>query len=573
MKFSKIPYVRPSIDAYKEKFNRLLDKFENAASFEEQNDTFVDLYKHKDAFLTMFYYAVSRNYMDTANQFFQEERAYFDKVGPITEELRINGYKALLNAKYRKELEAKWGKHIFNLADLRMLVYNPSVAEELQEENRLKTAQSKFRAQAKFELEGKNYNFSDINALMLHEDRNLRKKAAQAKWDGFANSMVQYDDFYTKFVNVRHRMARKLGFEDYTELGYRRMNRMDYDEHKVADFRKYVVKHIVPIVFRLRERQRKRLGCDQLQEYDLKCYFKSGNPRPNIASDEILDKAQSVYNDLSPETGAFFDYMRSYELMDLESRDNKAGGAYFSPMYEYKHPFIFANFTGAGSDIRSLTHESGHAFQYFCNRDMGVQEYRAPSIETCEIHSLSMELFVFPHLHHLFGEEEAEKYRFAHLSFALMKLPYICAVDHFQHIVYKNPEFTPDERANAWKELEGIYLPDYHYEDSPYLESGRHWHQPMHVFNLPFYYIDYALAQICAFQFWQKGETKNGNKSENQKEAWDNYLNLCKAGGTKSFLELLKLANLESPFEEETVRSIANFVENYVNNVEDNNDF
>jgi M3 family oligoendopeptidase len=184
-------------------------------------------------------------------------------------------------------------------------------------------------------------------------------------------------------------------------------------------------------------------------------------------------------------------------------------------------------------------------------------EYNFPTLEACEIHSMSMEFLTWPWMENFFGKD-ADKYRFGHLSHALMFIPYGAAVDEFQHEVYENPDAAPEDRRRMWKEIEAKYLPHRDYGDDGYLNSGAFWHQQGHIFKNPFYYIDYTLAQVCAFQFW-----KNAEKS--REKAWDSYVDLCGLGGSKSFLELVDAAGLESPFEEKSFISLASHIDDWLN--------
>jgi M3 family oligoendopeptidase len=228
---------------------------------------------------------------------------------------------------------------------------------------------------------------------------------------------------------------------------------------------------------------------------------------------------------------------------------------------DFKAPFIFANFNGTSGDIDVLTHEVGHAFQVYESRHFEVPEYGFPTMEACEIHSMSMEFFTWPWME-LFFQEDTEKYRFNHLASALQFIPYGVAVDEFQHFVYGNPEATPDERKAEWRKIEKKYLPHRNYEENEYLERGGFWQKQSHIFRSPFYYIDYTLAQICAFQFWKR-------MNEDYPTAWTDYLKLCQQGGSRSFVELVKYAGLISPFEDGCVVSVMGNIEDWLNGVDD----
>jgi M3 family oligoendopeptidase len=303
------------------------------------------------------------------------------------------------------------------------------------------------------------------------------------------------------------------------------------------------------------------LGLDSLKYYDQALTFKDGNPTPKGDPDWIIENGQKMYSELSPETKEFFDYMLENELMDLVNKKGKAAGGYCTILPEYRSPFIFSNFNGTSHDISVLTHEAGHAFQVFSSRNSKVHEYFFPTMEACEIHSMSMEFFTMPWMD-LFFKEDTEKFRYHNIAKAIKFLPYGAAVDEFQHVVYENPEMTPKERNQAWREIEKKFLPHKDYDGNEFLENGGFWMRQMHIFKSPFYYIDYTLAQVCAFQFFIR-------MNEDFQEAWKDYIKLCKAGGSMSFLELVDYANLQSPFEEKTMRDTIAEIETYFNSVDD----
>jgi M3 family oligoendopeptidase len=300
-------------------------------------------------------------------------------------------------------------------------------------------------------------------------------------------------------------------------------------------------------VLELKEKQRKRLGLDKLYFYDNDIDFNTGNAAPKGNPEWIMERAGKMYNELSPETGKFMNYMMEGELTDLYNKAGKAPGGYCTFIAEYKSPFIFSNMNGTSDDIRVLTHEAGHAFQGFCSRDFDIPEYRTPTMEACEIHSMSMEFLTWDWMN-LFFEEQTDKFKYAHLERALKFIPYGVSVDEFQHFVYENPDATPEERKKAWSAIEKKYLSFRDYDDIEFLKNGGFWQSQPHIYRLPFYYIDYCLAQICALQFWKKAV-------DDKKTAWEDYLALCKEGGKYNFTELIKIAKIKSPFEETTVKT------------------
>lgn len=561
MKFSDFSYERPNLKEVEGKFKDLLQEFNSATTLEKQDIAMGKINKLRSEFESMGQIVSVRHSIDTTDEFYKAEQDYFDEVEPIYQGMVTQYYKALVHSKFRKDLEEKWGKQLFAIAETTLNTFKPEIIEDLQQENKLSTEYTKLLASAKIMFEGEERNLSQLGPFLQSKDRDIRKSANEARYGFFKENEEKLDEIYDKLVKIRTTIARKLGYENFIELAYARLNRTDYNAEMVAKFRKQVQEHIVPVSTKLRERQGERIGVDQLKFYDERFSFKTGNPDPKGDPDWILDNGKKMYEELSQETHEFFTFMVENELMDLVSKKGKAGGGYCTYISEYKSPFIFSNFNGTSGDIDVLTHEAGHAFQVYESRVFQVPEYGFPTLEACEIHSMSMEFFTWPWME-LFFKEDTDKYKFSHLSEALLFIPYGVTVDEFQHFVYANPDITPAERKKAWRDIEKKYLPHRDYDGNDYLERGGFWYQQGHIFSVPFYYIDYTLAQICAFQFWKKA-------NDNREEAWNDYLTLCKAGGSKSFVDLVKLANLKSPFEDGCVKWVIDDIESWLNTIDD----
>lgn len=561
MKFSQFKYVRPDYNEVKSELTSLIDKFSKAESAQGQYEYIQKINKIRNNVQTMSELVYIRHTINTMDKYYDEERNYWDENGPLYKELDSNFYKALTTTKFKSELQEKLGRQFFSIAEMSLKAFSPEIIEELQQENKLSSKYSKLIASAKIEFNGQELNLSGLKPFMESKDREIRKKAADAKYKFFAENEAEIDKIYDDLVKVRTKIAKKLGYKNFVELGYIRMQRSDYNPEMVADFRKQVLDYIVPEATKLYNRQRERLGINKLTYYDESFEFQEGNAIPKGNPEWIINNGKRMYSELSPETKEFFDFMADSELLDLVTKKGKAGGGYTTYIPDYKAPFIFSNFNGTSGDIDVLTHEAGHAFQAYCSRWIDLTECNFPTSESCEIHSMSMEFFAWPWMD-LFFKEDAEKYKFSHLGSAIKFIPYGITVDAFQHFVYENPEASPDERKQAWRNLEKQYLPHKNYEGCDFLERGGWWFQQAHIFEIPFYYIDYTLAQICALQFWKRA-------NENRKEAWRDYLAICKVGGTKSFLQIVDTANLKSPFEAGCVGSIISFIANWLNTVDD----
>lgn len=549
MLFKDFPYRRPDMELLSITIRQKLAEFELAPTAAVQNHLMDEINTLRGEFTSLSNICHIRHTINVKDTFYAEEQHFFDQAMPVFEGLNFEYYQKLLASPFREDLEQKWGKQLFRIARMHLQTFSPEILEDLQQENALNSAYIQLKGGAQIEFDGNTYNLSSILKLESSPDRSVRRAAAEARWSFFETHRKEVDDIFDQLVKTRHRIARKLGFENFIALGYARMLRSDYNAEMVAGFRESIRTCIVPIAASLYERQRRRLGLDSLHYYDEDFRFTDGNPTPQGDMDWIVGQANRMYAELSPETAEFFKFMQDNQCMDLPARDGKAPGGYCTFVSDHGAPFIFSNFNGTSADIDVLTHEVGHAFQVYSSRNIGINEYFWPSYEACEIHSMSMEFFTWPWMS-LFFQDDAPKYYFGHLSGALCFLPYGVAVDEFQHEVYANPEWTPAQRHNAWRNLEQKYLPWRCYPGNDFLESGAYWHKQSHIFGMPFYYIDYVLAQICALQFWKRDQ-------QNHEHAWDDYLRLCQAGGSQSFLELTRLAGLQSPFHPGCVEEVA----------------
>ncbi|MCY7363676.1 MAG: M3 family oligoendopeptidase, partial [Ignavibacteria bacterium] len=381
----------------------------------------------------------------------------------------------------------------------------------------------------------------------------------------FDDNAKEFDEIFDKLVYLRNDMAVKMGYKNFVELGYARMKRMDYNAEMVLKFREGIKKYFVPLADKLRVKQKDRLGFDKLMVYDLFLQFKSGNATPKGNPDWVVENGKKMYDELSEETKTFYDFMFDNDLMNVFSRKGKADMGYCDYIPKYKSPYIFANMNGTEDDITVLTHEAGHAFQAFESRKFLFKEYTEPTMETAEIHSMSMEFLTYPWMN-LFFKNDTDKFKFSHMNGCVNFLPYGVIVDAFQHWVYENPSATPDERKSHWLELEKDFMPHLDYGDIGFLKKGGRWQKQGHIYESPFYYIDYCLAQICAFQFWIKAINNGDGKF---KDALKDYIELCGKGGSKPFLELVKETNLQSPFDETVIKNIADEIEKYIDSVDD----
>ncbi|NLN15630.1 MAG: M3 family oligoendopeptidase [Tissierellia bacterium] len=561
LKFKDFKYERPDLASIGKEISGLIDEFNNSQDVEAQNEVISKVNKIRSYVETMVSLVHIRHSIDTTDDFYAQEQDFMDENSPLYEKMIMEFYKALVESKFRPQLEEKWGKQFFRLAELSLKTFSPEIMDDLVKENKLVTEYGKLLASAKIEFKGEIRNLSQMRPFMESKDRQTRKEAHEAYVGFFKENEEEFDRIYDELVRVRDTMAKKLGYENYIPFGYARLGRTDYDAEMVANYRRQVYEDLVPLVVKLMDRQRKRLGLKELKYYDETLEFLTGNATPKGDPDWILENGKRMYKELSEETHEFFTFMVERELLDLVAKEGKKSGGYCTFLPDYRAPFIFSNFNGTSGDVDVLTHEAGHAFQFYLSRNFEIPEYVFPTLEACEIHSMSMEFLTWPWME-LFFEDEVDKYKFSHLAGAINFIPYGVTVDEYQHYVYSHPEATPQERKAKWREIEKKYLPFRDYEDNDLLNRGGYWFRQGHIFSNPFYYIDYTLAQVCAFQFWIK-------MREDRDKAWDDYLRLCKAGGSKSFLELVELADLENPFLDGTIKRVVKPLKDWLDTIDD----
>lgn len=559
--FSDYKYKRPDLGSISIEFDNLLEEFENARDLDTQNEIIKQINKLRSYVDSMASLVNIRHSIDTTDEFYMKEMDFIDENTPIYEGLVSKYYKVLINSKFKDELVKIWGEQIFRLAEMQILTFSDEIVPDLVQENKLVTEYNKLIASAKIDFDGEIKNLSQMTPFMQSIDRHIRKQSYDSVYNFFEENESQFDRIFDDLVKVRDKMAKALGFSNYVELGYKRLNRSDYDHRMVANYRKQVYEDLVPLVAELKDRQRKRLKLNEMKYYDEPLEFLSGNAKPKGDAEWIINNGMTMYKELSPESDEFFTFMVERQLLDLVSKEGKMSGGYCTTIPEYKSPFIFSNFNGTSGDIDVLTHEAGHALQSYMSMEFELPEYGFPTYEACEIHSMSMEFITWPWME-LFFEEEVDKYKFSHLADAINFIPYGVTVDEFQHFIYENPDATPEMRKSKWREIEKKYLPFRDYEDNDILNRGGYWFKQGHIFSTPFYYIDYTLAQVCAFQFWVKDR-------ENHISAWEDYIALCKAGGSMSFLELVELGNLDNPFVDGTIKRVVAPIKEWLDGVDD----
>ena len=550
MKFHEMPYQRPDPEVLKSQLTALTERLKKADSYEAAKAVFLEmetLQKHIETMQTL---SSIRHSIDTRDAFYDGEEKFWNEAGPELEAYLQDWTKAMLDSPFRPRFAGEYGQVMFLNAEIALKTFSPEIIPELQQENDLTQEYEKLLASAQIPFEGQSYTLSQLTPFKSDPDDTRRLAAWKAEGQWYKDNQTRLDDIYDRLVRLRDAMGKKLGYEGYTALGYYRMGRNCYTKEDVEKFRSAVVQYLVPVADSIYKAQARRLGKEYPMSFaDNALEFRSGNPRPVGTAEDILAQGRKFYDELSPETSLFFRTMLEGELLDVLSTPGKAGGGYCTFLPDHRVPFIFANFNGTQGDVEVVTHEAGHAFDCWLNRDRVPTSYVWPTMEACEVHSMSMEFIAWPWAEGFFGPD-ARKFRYSHLAAALTFIPYGTLVDHFQHEVYARPDMTPAQRHGVWKELLGVYMPWMKLDgDIPFYAEGQGWQRQHHIYSSPFYYIDYCLAQTVALQFWAMLQ-------EDRPAAWEKYLAYTRQGGSETFTRLLENAGLESPFEPHCLQAV-----------------
>lgn len=553
-KFKDIQYTRPDCEAFQKLAEDNAEKIKNAVSYSEAKKIFLEFDKAESEFFDMGNIAYIRHTIDTSDEFYDKENEFLNEKTPELMPALLAFSNAVYDSRFKPDFVAEFGEQMFAEIELRRKSFSEKNIPLLQKEARLCNEYEKIIASADILFDGKHLNLYGIMSYFENPDRNVRHDAYKAYSKFYESNEENFERIWDELIKVRTEMGKNLGFENYIPLGYMNQGRTDYDEKDVAAFREQVREELVPFCAKLYEAQAKRIGVDKVKAYDEAYLFNDGNAVPVGDDDFLIEQAREMYHDMSKETGEFVDFMLGHDLLDVKNKPKKASTGYMTGLNSIKAPFVFSCFNHTTGDVQVLTHEFGHAFAgYMAMRNQPVSTYYSESTDIAEIHSMSMEQFAYPYAEKFFGDK-ADKFRFSHLQEALTFVPFGVAVDEYQHIVYANPELTPEQRTAEWKKLEEKYMPWREYDDIDFFAKGGWWYHKIHIFLYPFYYINYTLTTMGAMEFKKK-------MHEDKESAWKDYLNLCKVGGSLGYKETLKYANLSLPFEKGSVKRAVSYAE------------
>ena len=454
MKFSEMPYARPDIDAILKR----CAQFAADAATAPSGEALVKLYYDQSA--AMADYTTAANLAnihytcDTRDAYWQAEQDFFDTNTPAVSNAVTEIYRAILANPHLDALTEAYGSTCVPGMRNAVLSVDSRVTELQQEANTISSLYQRLYGGALVEMDGKQLTIPQLGPYKQSLDPTVRRAAFEAEAGYFDAHRGEFDELYERTVKNLNQQAAILGYKDYSELSYARMNRIGYGPEEIRIFRDQVARDVVPLLAEVVARRAKRAGIEHPTFADLNVAFPDGNPVPVKGYQVRMDAARTMYHELSSETAEFIDFMQDNELFDVLSRPGKANGGYMTILPTYKAPFIFANWNDTAGDVDVLTHEAGHAFEgYLAARDESIPEdLKCPSMESAEIHSMAMEFLTAPWHQLLFGQD-TPKYALTHAEESLIFLSYGCEVDEFQHIMYQHPNLTPDQRNDVWLKL------------------------------------------------------------------------------------------------------------------------
>lgn len=557
MKFKDMPYERPDLAKLTAELDELAKKAASSETPEAMLQCFTRFQAIRNDVETAQSLCHIRHTVDTRDEFYDGETDYFDENSPILSDKYLNMFRAILASPQKAALQEKYGNILLAKMEIDVESASEATIPLQQKENALSTRYQKLYASAKIPFDGKELTVAQLQPYKQHTDRAVRKAAMEAEGGFFDSHREELDDIFDQLVKNRAEQAKILGYESFVPLGDVRMGRIGYNRKDITAFREGVATGIVPGAQKLAQLQKERINVDRLMAYDAPLSFPDGNPKPQGTPEEILAAGQKMYRELSAETAEFIDFMMDNGLFDVLATPGKGPGGYCIDLPNYQSPFIFSNFNGTAADVDVLTHEAGHAFAaYLAGRMNLPSELRIPGMESCEIHSMAME-FLTNRFHHLFFGDDNGKYQVSHAEDAMFFMPYGCQVDEFQERIYSQPDMTPDQRNELWLTLERKYRPWMDFGDLPFYSRGAGWQRQMHIYEIPFYYIDYVMAQVVALEFFLAN-------NESPQKSWEQYLALVRCAGTKTYPELVSAAGFPSSFDQSNVQRIGEAISQWI---------
>lgn len=418
----------------------------------------------------------------------------------------------------------------------------------LVEDQKFKTEYQAITGAMTCQYDGQEQTIQQMARYLEEPDRQVREAAYRLISDRYQQDAAKLDDLYVKMVCLRHKIAQNAGCKDFREFMFKGMERFDYTPEDCLAFHDAIEKVCVPATTQLAERRKAKLGVETLRPWDMACDPEGKPPlRPFKTADELAGGCSQIFTQVDPELGKTFEVLRARQTLDLESRKGKAPGGYQTTFAEQRLPFIFMNAVGTEDDVRTLLHEGGHAFHTWACRNEPFLTYRSAPIEFAEVASMSMECLSLPYTKGFFGDDTARATR-RHFEKIVIFFPFMACIDAFQHYVYTHVDAGIDDWKDYWQSLTKRFNPEV---DLTGLEKydRQSWQRKLHIYEVPFYYVEYGIAQLGALQVWK-------NALDDYGQAVADYRKGLALGGSRPLPELFAAAGCKFDFTEGTLRPL-----------------
>lgn len=545
---NEIDYKRVSYEDTKAKLEKLIDDLKHAKNFESFLKLVREIIEIQNEIEEMYDYADIQNMRALDDEFYKKEIEYWNTTKPKFDVLFVPFYKIMMNTEFKKELGDMIPENFFNTIASKMKITSDKVVDLKQKENELK---SEYRAlnRSEIEFEGESLTLPRISKYFTSNDRNMRKKAHDAVNEYYYNQRNQYIGIFYELISVRNKIAREMGFNDYSEFSLHNLGRFGYNYADIKAFRENVVKYFVPLCQILGEYKKQQLGVDRVTYYDTVLFSES--PKTIYFNDELLEHMKNVFSSIDNELGCLFKEMLSNGYIDFSTRDNKVNFSITNYLVCEGMPVVTGNYKGNYTDVLTTTHEMGHSYQKYCasiedKHHIVSPLLKYPTFEIAEMLSHALQLIATDYVDGLFTNDDKKKYSFLCLFNLITMMPYICLIDEFQEIIYKKENLTEEDIGLTYIELSKKYHLYDGYIGNENLEKGNYYFRQSHVYTDPFYYIDYALSYFGAFTIWSKS-------SENL----DMFRNIATVASYFPFKKLISLYGMPNPFEEKSFEDIS----------------
>lgn len=556
-KISEYEYKRVDVDEMIAYMEKATERVKAAASAEQIVSIRGEVNAHTAEFSTQVSLAMMRHTLDVRDKFYAGEQDYYDENLPRLSAKSTEFTRAIVESKHASALEKLMNPIILRNMRAGLKVMDERIVDECVEENKLVTEYDKLLADLTYMWKGKKVTLSEMHGFCKDADRAVRKEAFSVIGNTLLTVQNKLDDIFDRMVKVRDRMAKKMGFNNFVEMGDLRIGHIGYGREQIKVFRESVLRDVVPTLIELKKSLADSLGIDNVHLYDNDNYIAGGNIDPIGSASDLFAAAQKMYDDMHPELGGFFKRMTDADAIDYIAREGKMGGGYAEMLFAFGQPFIFANFNGTMDDVGVLTHEFGHAYAFKRAYDNNIDiDLFVGGMETAETHSMSMEALCNKYNGYFYGERATEA-TYQQIFDAFNFLPYGVIVDYYQQLVYERPDMTPKERRELWLKLESEFRPYVDMSDIPFINVGGRWQYQKHIYESPFYYIDYCLSTCLALQFGELAAT-------DFKDALKRYMRLVDMGGTKDIVELAHGAGLCSPFDDGALGGVSEKIKAHI---------